>query len=232
MRNITFLLFASLLAGCQPTSKTPQRVDLLPPTPPINSAIPSSGPSASSNVSPPSSLLAAMEPFDEKNPPIYRSRIIRLADDKQDDALAILGGKNFCPATPEILNRLLDGREPDTQRMLEVQASAALAYAKRRRDEAANPFFGDARRWMNAEADAHEALARYTSKLSPNLHAYVIEAKVYSEYTGGFYISLKGDELFVEHGSLGGPPSPVSLAILVFVEKEVKRVTVKAGTAE
>jgi hypothetical protein len=165
--------------------------------------------------------------------PIHKSRIIRLPDSVQAKALAALGNMNFIPVSPELLKELFPGTRFDTARMLSEQATAADEYAKKREDEAADPFFAKSRIRMLEEATAHRELARYTRSIFPELFPYLVKAEVYFEGTGNFDVTLRGDELVVYHGSLGhSTPPKRRVVVLVFSERKVKTLKLGSGMAE
>jgi hypothetical protein len=171
--------------------------------------------------------------FDRNAPPVFSSRILRVPDSSQRKALEILGKNEFLLLEKDLLTQLFPARTFDTKQMLVEQAAAATAYAKKREDEAAIPFFASSKDWMTAEAEAHRDLARYTLSLPSLLFPYLVKSKVYFEGTGGFFIALKGNTLIVNHGSLGRTAPPLrELAIVVFLEKKITAVSVSAGMAE
>jgi hypothetical protein len=173
--------------------------------------------------------LVSGETFDPGDVPIYNSRIFRVPDEGQAQALALLRDKEFAGISTASLETLFPMKEFRPQEMLFAQASAADAYAEQRETEAAIPFFANSRGWMLSEAKAHRDLARYTRSLSPNLHPYLVKARAYFEGTGAFIAYLRGNELSVLHGSLGHSTPPIhDVAIVVFLEREINAVVVSA----
>jgi hypothetical protein len=171
--------------------------------------------------------------FDRNTPPVFSSRIVRVPDSSQSKALEILGKNELILLEQGPLAQLFPDRTFDTKQMLVEQAAAATAYAKKREHEAAIPFFASSKDWMTAEAKAHRELAHYTLSLPPLLFPYLVKSKVYFEGTGGFFVALKGNTLVVNHGSLGRTTPPLKeLAIVVFLEKKISRISVSAGIAE
>ena len=180
-----------------------------------------------------SQILPNPERFDQNDVPIFDSRVFRISDDAQGRALHILADKEFLPANPEILTALFGDRIFDTKEMLAAQASAAKKYAKKREDEAANPFFGQSRAWMAAHANAHRELAKYTENLSPDLLPYLVKSQVYFEGTGRFTVVLKDRILEVHHGSLGRfTPQKKTVVLLVFLERKIDGVRISTSIAE
>jgi hypothetical protein len=178
-------------------------------------------------------ILPSPERFDPRSVPVHESRVLRVSDSAQARALQMLGERDFCAATPQMIKELFADQVLDTKRMLEAQAAAAIQYAKKREEEAAIPFFHDQRGWMLAHAKAHREFAEYTRKLSSDLRAYLVKGQVYFEGTGGFSVTLEGEVLDVHHSCLGrSTPPKKAVAVLVFLERDIKAVRVSASIAE
>lgn len=171
--------------------------------------------------------------FNTADVPIYESRIFRVPDENQAQALDLLGEKDFTALSPVSLKALFPKTKFDEGQMLSAQSSAADAYAKRRESEAADPFFASSREWMLHDAKAHRDFARYTRALPRPLHPYLVKAEAYFEGTGGFFVSLKGNKLSVFHGSLGHSTPPIhKVAVVILLEREINTVTVSTSIAE
>lgn len=171
--------------------------------------------------------------FDPADVPIYKSRIFRVPDEAQVQALGLLDNKDFISPPSASLKVLFPKGKFDMQQMLSSQASAAEAYAERRETEAANPVFASSREWMLKDAKSHRDLARYTRSLSPILYPYLLKAKAYFEGTGVFIVNLRGNQLSVLHGSLGHSTPPIhNVAVVIFLEREIDAVDVSTAIAE
>jgi hypothetical protein len=174
-------------------------------------------------------VLGDQRNFDASTPPVFASRIVRVPNQMHARALEILGQDDFLLITPAVLSELFLGERFDTARMLDDQATAAIAYAEKREREAAMPFFAQSKGWMLEQAEAHRAYARYTRSLSPNLFPYLLRSKVYSEGTGAFTIILERTSLRVRHGSLARNTPPLKqLPIVVFLERKIDAVSFAA----
>lgn len=178
--------------------------------------------------------LFLRERFDSSDIPICdESRVFTVQERDRGEALAVLGDEEFTALSPELVRRLLPETRIDTKHMLGAQASAADAYAQKREAEAANPSFASSRDWMLATAKAHRDFARYTRGLSPELRAYLIKGRGYSEGTGSFIVRLQGTTLSVVHGSLGsGPIEEHVIPVVVFLERAIERVALGSSSAE
>lgn len=178
-------------------------------------------------------VLVGGNAFDSAEVPIFQSRIFRVPEEGQAQALGLFGNKDFIPLSDASLKSLLPQEKLNMQQMLSAQASAADAYAERREAEAAIPFFASSRGWMIKDATAHRDFARYTRALLPELHPYLVKAQAYFEGTGGFDVTLRGSQLSVLHGSLGhSTPPKHDVAVVIFVERKIIAVDVSAAIAE
>lgn len=171
--------------------------------------------------------------FDKADVPIYKSRIFTVPENTRPRAFGIMGDKPFQLIDRDTLGQIFPGQEFDDRRMLNEQIEAATDYAKYRESSMANPVFADQRVWMENEAEVHRKLAEYTQGIHDKLKPYLIKVPVYFEGTGAFDVRLKGNVLFISHGSLGhSTPNTHLVPIVVFSERSVTDVKVDAALAE
>ncbi|AMP14110.1 hypothetical protein [Collimonas pratensis] len=171
--------------------------------------------------------------FDNADVPIYKSRIFTVPEKTRAGAFAIMGDKPFQFVDSDTLGQIFPGQEFDDHRMLNDQFEAATNYEKYRESSAADPFFANQRVWMENEAEVHRKLAEYTQGIHDKLKPYLIKVPVYFEGTGAFDVRLKGNVLYVFHGSLGhSTPNTHLVPIVVFSERSVTKVKVDAALAE
>jgi hypothetical protein len=166
--------------------------------------------------------------------PIYKSRVLRVDDERHRIALSLLGGKNFLALSSGQIADLFPDRRVDVSAMLKEEIAVAIAYAEKREREYSMPFFSSLD-WMKRTAELHRAHAAYLRTLFGRLSPYLVKSEVYSEGTGGNSVTLDLDKgiMTVGHGSLGrGPVSRRFVPIVVFAERSVENVIVKVSAAQ
>ena len=167
--------------------------------------------------------------FEINNILISDARYLVLSKDKQEQAKKMLSSKSFVELNmDEFL--LLTGKSnfrSDEMLRLEIEkAEKYSAYAERMSGK-----FPDARRYKNA-MDAHQNYIAYMRTIKCPLTPYLVTAKLYSPYTGQYSIFLRGDRLDVTHLSLGKDSAVLTDEyLIVFLEKRIKEVNVKASVA-
>src|SRR5262249_16678566 len=121
----------------------------------------------------------------------------------------------------------------DPEAMLDAQALAAEDFANEQEAEAKGPGVENRRARMFAFAKAHRDFAAYSRSLSRDLLPYLVKGQVGFEGTGGFSVSLKGSQISVHHSSLGhSNPDVDTVALVIFVEKEIDGVQTRVSVAE
>ena len=100
------------------------------------------------------------ERFNPKLVPIFKSSVVRVADRQQPRAFELLGDKHFIRLRESDTGVLLEGKTLSGEEMLSAQAEAADAYAVKREEEAARPFFQSMRETFLEEAKAHRDYSR------------------------------------------------------------------------
>jgi hypothetical protein len=178
-------------------------------------------------------IFIAGESFNEDHVPILSNRIFFIPDDKNSKALALLGDKDFVKLSTSDLPQLFTNKNFDSQSMIAEQAKQAREYAASLEQQASDPFFETSKDWLLETAKEHYKFADYTDKLSQNLIPYLIGAKIKYKKTGNFNSYLKGDILFLHHGSLGSTKTVTEkVPVVIFVEKEIHKVIVSTSIAK
>ena len=159
---------------------------------------------------------------------ISNSRVHIVDTENAEIAEKMLAGAVFSAVTDAELKILFKNNEFNSSEMLQRQASDAEAYAKSR--EALFKVIPDRVRYQRI-AKAHRDYAQYTRQILVPLKPYLIKVKVYSIGTGSFTVTLYGQDLRIEHGSLGRSGPVNSAYTVVFVEREISSAGSSASQA-
>ncbi len=159
---------------------------------------------------------------------ISNSRVYIVDSENTAIAEKMLVGAVFSAVTATDLKNLFKYTEFNSSEMLQRQASDAEAYAKT--CEAIFKAFPNKVREQRI-AKAHRDYALYTRQIAVPLKPYLIQVKVYSIGTGSFRVTLYGQDLRIEHGSLGHSGAANTAYIVVFVEREISSAGSSASQA-
>lgn len=161
--------------------------------------------------------------FDLNEIPITNVRHLRAP---KEESKSLLSNKPFVELNPSQLLLLTGESDFSSEDMLKLEAENAGKYC------------AYLLLWINDVPDnkrlkdklnAHKNYISYIKSIQHPLRPYLVKTQLYYPHTGNYSIYLRGDILDVFHSSLGSRTTELSDEyLIIFVEKSIKEVNVKA----